>query len=59
MASSCKTKIKFAFSQIQLNHLCHSDINLRHTVQSDNQFNFLLSLQCIIQSSKNGISTVI
>jgi len=59
MASSCKTKIKFTSSQIQLNHLYRSDINLCHTVQSDNQFNFLLSLQCILQSSKNGISTVI
>jgi len=59
MASSCKTKIKFVSSQIRMNHLYHADINLRHTVQSDNQFNFLLSLQCIIQSSENGISTVI
>lgn len=55
MASYCKTKIKFVFSQIQLNHLYHSEINLHHTVQSDNQFDFLLSLQCIIQSNKNGI----
>lgn len=58
MASYCKTKIKFVFSQIQLNHLYHADINLHHTVHSDNQFDFLL-LQCIIQSSKNGFSTVI